>query len=301
MSDFPIIFSHYGNIDYLAKSLLCASITNPAKRKILIGDRSNKYTAIANGWEHVAMDEIGSSLLEEFNRSFVYVRGKYHVINKNDGDWLRFVFKRWYIIQKFCEDNQIERFWHFDSDVMILEDLRLFEPSLVSNFSYTTQCNAMCLNGMVGLKTLTEFCEFTISLFENKEFIAAQQHEFDTVNPGYAFTEMRAFEKYAASSSCSGKGVHLAAAFKGWWFDDCICQDHDFVMENCALAQRPIKQIAFHDGAFWGRRFGEELRFAILNLSWVPTALFDWVISAILRKQHGKDDKFPTIAYWAGE
>lgn len=298
MNSLPIIFSHYGNVDYLAKSLLCSSITNPTKRKILIGDASNKYTALVNGWEHVLFQDVKSPVRDDFNKNFVYVRGKHHSIRKNDGDWLKFVFERWYIIQQFCKQEGIERFWHFDSDVMVLEDLRVFEPDLINNFAYTTQCNGMCLNGMVGLDILTGFCLYTTALFQDKEFIALQQLEFDTLNPAYAFTEMRAFEKYASSSECHGKGQHLAGSFTGWWFDDCICQDHQFEMENCLLAQRPIKKILFDSGGFYGRRLGVDFRFGALNLSWVPTLLFDWVLANVLNMQNTVSTRSVTLANW---
>ena len=92
--ELPIIFSHYGNVDYLAKSMLCASLTNPTKRKILIGDSSNRDCALLSGWEPIKFDSINSALKTQFNENFRYVRGALHPIKKNQGDWLRYVFER---------------------------------------------------------------------------------------------------------------------------------------------------------------------------------------------------------------
>ena len=241
----PIVFCHYGNVDYLAKALLCASLTNPSTRKILLGDSSNKYTALACGWEHFSMENINSMLRSSFNENFKYIRGPLHGITKNGGDWLRFVFERWYYVQEFCISNNIAKFWHFDSDVMIVEDLRIFTPALMSNYDYTTQCNDSCLNGFIDSSMLTDFCQFIIDLFKNTDFIQAQQLEFDTVNPNFAFTEMRAFLEFRDSAVNTYRGIHLESIFEGWCFDDCICQEDDFSMIYHSYTNRHIKNIFF--------------------------------------------------------
>lgn len=285
MTELPIIFSHYGNVDYLAKSMLCASLTNSTKRKILIGDSSNRDSALANGWEHIEFDSINSNLRAEFNLNFRYIRGASHPIVKNQGDWLRYVFERWYFVEQFCKQNQISQFWHFDSDVMLLEDLRLFEQSLTENYDFTTQCNNMCLNGMVKLNILTDYCSHMNQLFKDEAFLASQQHEFDTVNPNYAFTEMRAYDSFQRNLRLKARQCHLESIFDGWWFDDCICQDDEFLMELHPLANRLIKKVCFRDGSFIGTHNYKELRFAAVNLSWVPTSLFDWFIDCVLSRK----------------
>lgn len=284
MIDLPIIFSHYGNVDYLPKSMLCAKLTNPKKRKFLIGDSSNRDYALSNGWEHIEFNSINSDLRSQFNDNFRYVRGALHPIVKNNGDWLRYVFERWFFVEQFCQENKIHQFWHFDSDVMLLEDLRLFEPGLIENYDFTTQCNNSCLNGLVKLDILTDYCSHMIELFKDTEFLAFQQREFDTLNPHYAFTEMRAYESFSKSPTFKARYCHLESIFSGWWFDDCICQDDDFEMANHPIANKPIKRISFREGAFIGMYKNEEIRFASVNLSWVPTILFDWFIKCILQR-----------------
>ena len=298
MDNIPIIFSHYGNIDYLSKSLLCASLTNPAKRKILIGDASNRDSALSNGWEHVLFTTLESDLRNDFNKNFSYVHGALHPTIKNQGDWLRYVFERWYFVQEFCSQNKIEKFWHFDSDVLILEDLRIFEPGLVGNYDYTTQCNDMCMNGFVSLYFLSEYCHHMISLFKDDKFIASQQNEFDTIHPDYAFTEMRAYSNFSQIPSLQARFGHLESLFVGWWFDDCICQDDEFELDFHPLASRPIKKINFNKGSFFGLRKSAEVRFAAINLSWVPTSLFDWFIMCILSRQGEREPIVVNLNEW---
>ena len=298
MFDLPIILSHYGNVDYLAKSMLCATLTNPTKRKILIGDSSNRDSALSNGWEHIEFDSINSNLRNEFNNNFRYIHGKFHPIIKNQGDWLRYVFERWYFVEQFCQENQISQFWHFDSDVMLLEDLRLFEVSLIEHYDFTTQCNNMCLNGMVKLNILTNYCGHMIELFKDQEFLSSQQHEFDTVNPGYAFTEMRAYENFSNIPSLQARKCHLESIFDGWWFDDCICQDDEFLMELHPLTNRLIKKVYFRDGSFIGVHNDKELRFAAVNLSWVPTSLFDWFIKCVQSREVGRSPISNHLIEW---
>jgi hypothetical protein len=287
MNELPIIFSHYGNVDYLSKSMLCATLTNPTKRKILIGDSSNRDSALGNGWEHIEFDSITSNLRTEFINNFRYIHGALHPNVKNQGDWLRYVFERWYFTEQFCKENQISQFWHFDSDVMLLEDLRLFEPSLIDHYDFTTQCNNMCLNGMVKTNVLTEYCRHMIDLFKDEEFLDTQQREFDTINPNYAFTEMRAYHSFSKTPGLQARCCHLESIFDGWWFDDCICQDDEFLMEFHPLANRLIKKVYFRNGSFIGAHKEHDVRFAAINLSWVPTSLFDWFIKCLQSRKEG--------------
>ena len=291
----PIVLTHYGNADYLERTLRCASLTNPSARRILIGDDSNRAAAAAQGWQHVDLDEIRSSLRDDFGKCFSHVQGKRHQHMKNGRDWLRYVFERWYVVEEFCRRGGIGRFWHFDSDVLMLEDLGQFESELVARFEFTRQCNDTCLNGLVSLSTLTAFCSFVISLFQDPRVLQRQQQEFDTIHPRFAFTEMRAFQLFSDSPACQGRGAHLEGAIDGWWFDDSIRQDDDFEMTRLCPGGPMVKNVRFSgDGRFVGRRKGVEVRFATFNLSWVPTAVFDWALACLERRSSDRADATET-------
>lgn len=283
--ELPIILTHYGNSKYLGRTLTCASVTNPGKIRILIGDERNRDLARDHGWQHVQVDTIGSELRSEFDASFRHIQGRNHRHMKNGRDWLKFVFERWFVIEAYCRTHGIDNFWHFDSDVMVLEDLRPFEQPLMDKACYTRQCNDTCLNGLVSSKILGEYCKFTTSLFRDEPFVAQQQASFEGEASRFAFTEMRAFDLYSKSKKCPCKGVALESAVPGWWFDDCVIHADDFEMTSLCAGGLELKKVHFESGRFYGSRRGTDTRFAILNLSCVPNQVFDWVLACIHQRE----------------
>lgn len=277
MSSIPIIFSHYGNSTYLKYSLACARLTNPHARLIFLGDDSNVEVAIENGWEHFYFKEFRSIYLSEFNCVFRHVQGKKHSHIKNGNDWLRYVFERWFFIEAFVCSNNIGRFWHFDSDTMILKDLESFGHEL-ADVEFTVQCNGTCLNGIMSSDVVTNFCQHINSLFKDKNFLNLQQIEFDTLNPGWAFTEMRAFDDYKQKTSKNW--VKILNFGENMAFDDCICQDHGFNM-TVLRGGEYVKDIYSQNGEIFGEQLGKKINFITLNLSWVSDYVFLWVLNSL--------------------
>ena len=134
-----IIFSHYGYTPYLDYTLGCAAKTNPNVRKVLLGDGRNKAVADRNGWEHFLYSDFLSPNHERFHDIFKPIRGNLSAPNDK---WLKFVFERWLHIDGFIRSEGINRFWHFDSDTMIVRNLENYS-SLMNDYDYTTQCNGM--------------------------------------------------------------------------------------------------------------------------------------------------------------
>jgi hypothetical protein len=286
----PIIFTHYGFSPYLSRTLRCAALTNSDSRRILIGDQDNREVALQCGWEHFASAEVTSDLRSEFGQVFRPVKGKRHPVQINGGDYLKYVFERWFIVEKFCRDLRINDFWHFDSDVMLLEPLEQFASLLrAQGFDYTKQCCDCCLSGFVSSGILPEFCAHTISLFRDEDFLRAQQEELDAAKPNHAFTEMAAFDLFSKVSPY--RGCHLAKLASGWWFDDAICLEQGFQMSppnRYAKTYRSIKNVEFDGEGFWGCRHGEHIRFAELNCSWVHLGVFDWILGRIEGRSKGE-------------
>lgn len=277
MSESIILFSHFGYSSYLEYSLKCARKTNPEARLILLGDEHNADVAKRNDWEHYLFRDYSSKSHTRFDQSFKHVQGKKHNHVKNDVDWLRYVFERWFFIDGFLRCEKIDRFWHFDSDTMILKNLHTFDASLMG-YDYSVQCNGTCLNGIVSRDVVTEFCEHICHLFEDDDFLSAQQQEFDSVSPGYAFTEMRAFSNYMSTSS--RLGLHLLAYSTDQVFDDCICQSHGFEMTQLPSGQS-VKALFSRNGKIFSIRNRNEIEFISLNLSWVPVYAFKWTLDAL--------------------
>jgi hypothetical protein len=153
-----------------------------------------------------------------------------------------------------------------------MQDLRLQKKPLLE-YEFTVQCNGTCLNGIINTEVVTDFCDHICDLFENTEFLERQQKEFDTINPHYAFTEMRAFDNY--KSRTSRKWCHLMSLPGRVVFDDALCQSHDFDMVGLAIG-RTVKNIYSRNGVVYGRRKKNEVQFVTLNLSWLPDAVFSW-------------------------
>lgn len=282
MPDVTIIFTHFGYSSYLEYTLACARKTNPDARLILLGDQFNVGAALKHGWEHFSFNNYTSRFHDRFNKVFRHIQGREHNPIKNNQDWLRYVFERWYFIEGFLTQESIQRFWHFDSDTMILQDLKIHQDNL-SKVDFTVQCNNTCLNGVISPIVVSEFCAHICDLFENFEFIKNQQHEFDTLNPGYAFTEMRAFDQY--KNSTSRPWVHLLNYKDNQVFDDCISQRHGFKM--CSLPSGEIvKELQSRNGKFYGIREGVEIELITLNLSWVRDYFFAWVLEALNADMH---------------
>ena len=272
-----IVFSHYGYSDYLEYTLQCARKTNPFARLIFLGDQSNKEIAHKHGWEHFYFENYNGDLNKRFCSAFRHIQGKNHNPIKNGKDWLRYVFERWFYIENFVQQENISRFWHFDSDTMILRDLGYFAETL-SDFEFTVQCNNTCLNGLMNKEVVSDYCRHICDLFESPDYLAKQQLEFDTINPDYAFTEMRAFDDFKMKSDL--RWANLMLYNDQYVFDDCICQEHGFQMTK--LFKGPfVKDVHSIDGFFCGIRDGQKVSFVTLNLSWVPIYLFRWVFKSL--------------------
>lgn len=220
----PIIYTHYGDTDYLARTLAAASITNPEKRRILIGDSTNRHTAQLYGWEHVDMNICTSILRDDFSRNFKIIKGKFAVTEKGNRNWAKYVIERWFAVHAFIQIEKIDSFWHFDSDVVIAKPLISFEQALDRNgIDYTRQCDGACLNGYVRSPVVDDYCRSIVELFNNDDRLQAFQRRYDESEPHHVLTEMEAFTLFAKESSC--KGCHLEAYFPDIWFDDTMRRD----------------------------------------------------------------------------
>ncbi|WP_170403295.1 hypothetical protein [Ruegeria arenilitoris] len=249
-----------------------------------MGDDSNRAIADQEGWQHFNYLDFRSDLHDEFERVFCPVQGDEHRRNlqfRGGKDWLRFVFERWFHIHGFAQSQNIERFWHFDSDTMILKNLERYEE-LLERYDYTTQCNATCLNGYIKRALLAEYNAHTISLFKNKDFLERQQIEFDSINPTYAFTEMRAFSEFARETQA--KGVHLMSFSSEEVFDDALRQSHGF--DVCFYdGDKFVKDIRVVDGNISGVCNQKNISFVTLNMSWLPAIAYKWVFRALKGSQ----------------
>lgn len=277
----PLIFTHYGYSDYLPYTLACAARTNPALPRIFLGDELNRKIANQHGWRHYVAQDYRSPKLEKFQAVFRHIRGR--AVGHEAEVWLRYVFARWYHVEDFVRRQQIPRFWHFDTDTMILENLQGYVDRLP--YDFTTQCNGTCLNGLIRSEVVSEFNDHTIRLFENPEYIQSQE-QYVSRHPGHFFNEMTSFDEYQKITG--RRGVHLMGWSEEEVFDDHLRQDHGFAMhtmpthdgKGCA-----VKKILKDQSGFFGFRKGKKIRFVSLNLSHCNKALFKWVLRSLRRER----------------
>jgi hypothetical protein len=278
----PIIFCHYGNSAYLQYSFQSARLFNPDKRIILLGDESNKKVALKNNIEHVNFSEcINTEEWEKFSRVYKHIAGAKH----GRESWTRFVFERWFHIHAFLKKENINSFWHFDSDTLILTDLAQQEPKY-QNYDCTEQCNYVCMGGFISsFNTVDGYVKKINELFQNEDYLNELRKQF-LIHPGYAFTEMRAYETYRQQSGI--KSIRLHTIINNETFDDCLCNGQ--AMETYAekIYGHTIKKLYYsQDGIFYCRQLPDNaiIKMNSLNMSWLPDYIYFRVLKKIKNKK----------------
>ncbi len=262
----PIIFIHYGDSAYLEYSLDLAKKKNPNKRVILLGDKTNKkYTKL--DIEHFYFEDYFSGEeVEKFKKNYQFIAGD----AKRKSYWTNFVFKRWFCIYNFINKNNIEKFWTFDSDTLILTSLLQFEEKF-HDIDCTTQCNGICMNGFVNNQDVVKgYVNKINELFTREDYLNKQKEEMKE-NPRWAFTEMRAFKTYEEESVIKTK--RLSEIIDSSTFDECICQDNDMEMEKKENYDYKTNKLYFKNGEIFEKNLknGELIKLNTVNMSWVPT------------------------------
>jgi hypothetical protein len=290
----PIIFCHYGCSEYLQYTLKCAKLNNPDKQIVLLGDGVNKTIAEKCGVRHIFFDDLNcSDEIELFDTVYKLVQGKQHEHMHGARDWVNFVFKRWFFIFNFVVRNNIQGFWHFDSDNMLLNELSAHEGKF-SGYLCTEQCNGMCMNGYIsGPAVIKSYLDKINDLFQREELICEQQKEFDDFHPEYAFTEMRAYKIFKEEERI--RSIRLNTVIGGSTFDDCICQEHDMLMEDSRFGRKIKKVILNKNGRFFCQQQESNalIEMNSLNLSWVPVYLFDIVLNHSRQKTDHRNSLKP--------
>lgn len=268
----PIIFIHYGKCSLLRRTLSAAAKSNPDRQPILLGDPTNKVFAQGVcAYEDFRVLE--SEYVAKFEKVFLPIEGSAHKYSKPGGTqtWLRFVFRRWFLIYEYLKRENINSFWTFDSDTLVFAPLsrreRRFQP-----FESTTQCRDCCLNGFIRSRHLVErYTNFIIGLFEDQDFLAGQQKRLRT-QPGLAFNEMDAFCEFRRRENV--QSFHAARPLDGEFFDDALAYDANFEASSHKIRGNISVKRLWRDrhGAIYARHLQSDsfVRMLTANLSWLP-------------------------------
>jgi hypothetical protein len=268
----PIVFIHYGAADYLARSLHCAVRANPNKEVFLLGDQDNRRFG-KDGVAFIDCADLNSDDTACFDAVFEPIEGTRHKFNKPGGTekWLRFVFRRWFLIAEFLQRKRIDRFWIFDSDTLILAPLSPRGKRFAA-CETTTQCRDCCLNGFVGSRKLVKrYTKCILSLFGDRDYLESQRERMKQ-QAGLAFTEMDAFGEFRRQENV--QTFHAAQPLEGEFFDDALAYDADFEASPHLISGRiSVKRLwQSLDGAIYAKHLasGCYVRMVTCNLSWLP-------------------------------
>lgn len=277
VSSAPLLFIHYGPASYLQWTLQAARRTNPNKRIVLLGDESNRRFARGVAEFFFFEEYARGEALQEFERIFQVIQGERHHYTKEGGveTWLKFVFRRWFLIYEFLKAQNIDAFWTFDSDTLLLESLDRVQPRFAS-FEATTQCRGKCLNGWIGSRSLVErYVNCINELFHDPSYLQAQRerllHELTL-----SFNEMDAFGEF-----CRRKNVKTCRAseiIEGEVFDDALAMVYEYEPASQKILDRTeVKRLwASAAGQLYIRRTEDQqmVRLLSCNMSWMPDFLW---------------------------
>jgi hypothetical protein len=282
LSGAPILFIHYGPAAYLRSTLAVARRSNPGKRIFLLGDAKNKRSAHGVA-EFIEFDSLGGKGKElEFQRFFQVIQGDRHQFNKAKGVefWLKFVFRRWFLIEAFLEREGIDSFWTFDSDTLVLANLNEREGHFLE-FEATTQCKDQCLNGWVGsCRLVSRYTQSILEQFSDEAYLKAQRERLK-VHAGLAFNEMDAFAEFRRRDSV--KTWHGEKPINGEIFDDALAFTEGFDMApQKVLGKTAVKKLWTDGLHIYAKHLesGKFVRLLTCNMSWMPDFMWRRVMAA---------------------
>lgn len=293
MKNLPIIFCHYGFSKYLPYVFQCAKISNPHKEIILLGDKSNKETAVSCGIKHFNLEDYDyGGELKTFDQSYRLITSQAFDSYKHGEDWNKFVFRKWFILYNFLVKHGIEKFWHFDSDNMIFKDLSQVEHRY-ADIDFTEQSNGDCIKGYFGnLQMIHNYNQKILEVFSRQEFLKETEKMMKAQSFPCSLNEMSVYAIFKAEEKF--KTVGLAKIIEDGFFDDLICRGFGMKMEKLPLGE-DVKVVHMNpDGRFFCIEEASEkpVEAYLLNLSWIPIYVFDGILKHF-RKNHGK----PQIAF----
>lgn len=281
----PIIFCHYGNSKYLRYTLECVKITNRNKRVILLGDNSNRNLAKKFGIEHYDFEDFAyGNLIEQFSKSYRLIHGTNFDKVKNGQDWIRFAFRRWFLIQNFITKNNIKEFWHFDSDTMIVDELLCHEAKF-QQYDITEQCHGNCMNGYISnVELVRKFLQKIIEIFSRAEFL----NKLDYGDTNNCFNEMSAYVIFKEEEQINR--IRLSTIINGETFDDLLCRSDGFVTEKLPYGEDVKKVFLKPNGKFFIKTKDDDsfARLISLNLSWLPIYVYETILDHVKNKTSSK-------------
>ena len=184
----PIIFIHQFNHSYLPLSLWQARKSNPEARIILIGDAWNAHFDLIA--EHVPAKAYRKRA-SEFARNFTN-------FSTNPHSFELVCLERWFILEEFMRENNLEQCLYLDSDVLQFgnaeEDGRRF-----SGFGMTVAGISGHSNFISRREDLRDFCDFIFQAYTSENatrILEAKYRAFRENHEAGGISDMTFFTEY---------------------------------------------------------------------------------------------------------
>jgi hypothetical protein len=276
----PILFCHYGISDYLKYTLKSARYFNPNKEIVLLGDSQNCSLAISENVRHVYLKDYESSeLLLNFEKVYSHTAGYSH----GREFWLKFNFKRYYYIHEFLKRESKNSCWYFDSDVLILSDLKKQELKF-QKFNFAVHSN---INGYINSREmLSLYLQHNISTFTDNEFLLNQRKKID-LYPNLALTEMATFKTFIQNDRI--KHLILKKNINSETFDESILHADGMELLEMPFHEKRYKKLyADLSGNIFCRDANSLffVKMITLNMSGAPTSLYRKIFYTTLMSKH---------------
>ncbi len=281
----PIIFIHYGNSDYLKYTLTFAKYYNPDKEIILLGDKKNKHFEKI-GIRHYMIEDFSSSpQIKEFHRVFKVVgRDDFEMRGKDNGKsaddkgifWLKFVFLKMFIMYNFVKQHDIQSFWTFDTDNLVVGSLQELESEL-SAYDNTELNEGMSMHGLISnIEVLGKYINGINELFLDESYLQTQRNELLKLPRHYSYTEMRAYVE--CKKRYGFKTYYLSQSNNAYVFDNKFMKSDGMQVrkyDHAVLSQ--IKNIFIDDeGRFFFQSSTDNhlVRVYSIDCSWLALCVY---------------------------
>jgi len=279
MKNNPIIFCHYGNSKYLKYVFECVRTSNPNADIILLGDPSNKKVAQSCGVRHFMLQnyDFGDNL-KTFDQVYELIATPEFDAFKHGDDWNKFVFRKWFILNNFLVKENIECFWHFDSDNMIFTNLSTLEHKYL-DLDCTVQCHGDCMKGFFTNQKIVERYVHKINeVFMRREYISEFKAGLNKQKGPLCFSEMTVYKIFNKEESF--KSVRLSKIDNNSSFDDLICRSDGMKMEKLPFGEDSKIVFMNADGRFFciSENDNKPVEMHALNLSWTPIYIYQAIL-----------------------
>jgi len=257
----PILFVHYGPTQYLHRSLKAARHMNPNARIVLLGDGANRGIAARHGIEHVMFARYdGGRIVSEYAKAFRLIGGHKWPGHRH-ARMQDFIFRKWFFLYHMCREQKIDRFWYFDTDVIILDRLEKY-VEMFTDCDYTTVCHGANIKGLVNdMGVLGRFCESITWSLRDPEVYARNMRDF-VKHPKWGFDEMRASVEFGRRAGT--RFIRIDEPVNGVFFDTALACDDGFETVG------RFKRIYWRGRVPFCRflKSGELVRMVVANCSW---------------------------------